>query len=66
MAQEAFPFHFLVWNNQYLELERQLQKNEVGQPGVATYVSLFSTVHVLSLTALRPIPHRSEGAPQLS
>uniref|UniRef100_A0A673ZWL9 Ankyrin repeat domain 13D n=1 Tax=Salmo trutta TaxID=8032 RepID=A0A673ZWL9_SALTR len=28
MAQEAFPFHFLVWNNQYLELERQLQKNE--------------------------------------
>ncbi|CAB1325444.1 unnamed protein product [Coregonus sp. 'balchen'] len=28
MAQEAFPLHFLVWNNQYLELERELQKNE--------------------------------------
>uniref|UniRef100_A0AAZ3Q8M2 Ankyrin repeat domain-containing protein n=1 Tax=Oncorhynchus tshawytscha TaxID=74940 RepID=A0AAZ3Q8M2_ONCTS len=27
-AVQAFPFHFLVWNNQYLELERQLQKNE--------------------------------------
>uniref|UniRef100_A0A8C7T3S3 Ankyrin repeat domain 13 family, member D n=1 Tax=Oncorhynchus mykiss TaxID=8022 RepID=A0A8C7T3S3_ONCMY len=26
--EPAFPFHFLVWNNQYLELERQLQKNE--------------------------------------
>uniref|UniRef100_A0A6Q2Y6G3 Ankyrin repeat domain-containing protein n=1 Tax=Esox lucius TaxID=8010 RepID=A0A6Q2Y6G3_ESOLU len=28
MAEEAFPLHFLVWNNQYIELERELQKNE--------------------------------------
>ncbi|TKS72318.1 Ankyrin repeat domain-containing protein 13D [Collichthys lucidus] len=28
MAEEAFPLHFLVWNNQYLELDRELQKNE--------------------------------------
>ncbi|XP_023848315.1 ankyrin repeat domain-containing protein 13D isoform X1 [Salvelinus sp. IW2-2015] len=28
MAQEAFPLHFLVWNNQYIELERELQQNE--------------------------------------
>lgn len=28
MAQEAFPLHFLVWNNQYLELDRELQKTE--------------------------------------
>ncbi|KAF6726703.1 Ankyrin repeat domain-containing protein 13D [Oryzias melastigma] len=26
MAQEAFPLHVLVWNNQYLELDRELQK----------------------------------------
>lgn len=29
MAQEAFPLHLLVWNNQYLELDRELQKKEV-------------------------------------
>uniref|UniRef100_A0A7N6FCL9 Ankyrin repeat domain-containing protein n=1 Tax=Anabas testudineus TaxID=64144 RepID=A0A7N6FCL9_ANATE len=28
MAQEAFPLHVLVWNNQYLELDRELQKKE--------------------------------------
>uniref|UniRef100_A0A8C2ZLD5 Ankyrin repeat domain 13D n=1 Tax=Cyclopterus lumpus TaxID=8103 RepID=A0A8C2ZLD5_CYCLU len=28
MAQEAFPLHVLVWNNQYLELELELQNNE--------------------------------------
>eukprot|EP00064_Thunnus_orientalis_P014341 superscaffoldBa00002472_g14384 len=28
MAQEAFPLHVLVWNNQYLELDRELQKRE--------------------------------------
>uniref|UniRef100_A0A8C7T8W2 Ankyrin repeat domain 13 family, member D n=1 Tax=Oncorhynchus mykiss TaxID=8022 RepID=A0A8C7T8W2_ONCMY len=28
MAQEAFPFHFLVWNNQYLELERAVLPQE--------------------------------------
>ncbi|XP_069027441.1 ankyrin repeat domain-containing protein 13D isoform X2 [Embiotoca jacksoni] len=28
MAQEAFPLHLLVWNNQYLELDRELQTNE--------------------------------------
>lgn len=31
MAQEAFPLHVLVWNNQYLELDRELQKNEVSE-----------------------------------
>uniref|UniRef100_A0A673FUA6 Uncharacterized protein n=1 Tax=Sinocyclocheilus rhinocerous TaxID=307959 RepID=A0A673FUA6_9TELE len=25
MAEEAFPLHYLVWNNQYLELDRELQ-----------------------------------------
>uniref|UniRef100_A0A8C6NJP5 Ankyrin repeat domain 13D n=1 Tax=Nothobranchius furzeri TaxID=105023 RepID=A0A8C6NJP5_NOTFU len=29
MALEAFPLHLLVWNNQYLELDRELQKKEV-------------------------------------
>lgn len=29
MAEEAFPLHFLVWNNQYLELDRELQKKEL-------------------------------------
>uniref|UniRef100_A0A7N8XBZ6 Ankyrin repeat domain 13 family, member D n=1 Tax=Mastacembelus armatus TaxID=205130 RepID=A0A7N8XBZ6_9TELE len=28
MALEAYPLHFLVWNNQYLELDRELQKKE--------------------------------------
>lgn len=28
MAEEAFPLHLLVWNNQYLELDRELQKKE--------------------------------------
>ncbi|XP_032411260.1 ankyrin repeat domain-containing protein 13D isoform X3 [Xiphophorus hellerii] len=28
MAQEAFPLHFYVWNNQYIELDRELQKKE--------------------------------------
>lgn len=31
MAQDAFPLHFLVWNNQYLELDRELQKKEVSK-----------------------------------
>lgn len=31
MAEEAFPLHLLVWNNQYLELDRELQKNEVSE-----------------------------------
>nr|XP_057918797.1 ankyrin repeat domain-containing protein 13D [Doryrhamphus excisus] len=26
--QDAFPLHFLVWNNQYQELDRAMQKNE--------------------------------------
>ncbi|XP_072293862.1 ankyrin repeat domain-containing protein 13D isoform X2 [Eucyclogobius newberryi] len=34
MAQEAFPLHFLVWNNQYLELDRELQTNEHNVGGV--------------------------------
>ena len=29
MEQEGFPLHALVWNNQYLELDRELQKKEV-------------------------------------
>lgn len=33
MAQEAFPLHVLVWNNQYLELDRELQKKEVSLLG---------------------------------
>ncbi|KAJ3587796.1 hypothetical protein NHX12_011392 [Muraenolepis orangiensis] len=28
MGLEAFPLHSLVWNNQYLELDRELQNNE--------------------------------------
>ncbi|XP_061690015.1 ankyrin repeat domain-containing protein 13D isoform X2 [Syngnathoides biaculeatus] len=28
MAQEQFPLHFLVWNNQYQELDQEMQKNE--------------------------------------
>uniref|UniRef100_A0A4W4G2H4 Ankyrin repeat domain-containing protein n=1 Tax=Electrophorus electricus TaxID=8005 RepID=A0A4W4G2H4_ELEEL len=28
MAQEAFPLHYLVWNNQYLELDRELKKKQ--------------------------------------
>ncbi|XP_035281304.1 ankyrin repeat domain-containing protein 13D isoform X2 [Anguilla anguilla] len=28
MAQEEFPLHYLVWNNQYLELDRELQKRQ--------------------------------------
>lgn len=29
MAQEAFPLHYLVWNNQYQELDRELQSKQV-------------------------------------
>ncbi|XP_060783324.1 ankyrin repeat domain-containing protein 13D isoform X2 [Neoarius graeffei] len=28
MAQEAFPLHLLVWNNRYLELDRELKKKQ--------------------------------------
>ncbi|XP_059372373.1 ankyrin repeat domain-containing protein 13D [Carassius carassius] len=28
MAEEAFPLHYLVWNNQFLELDRELQKKQ--------------------------------------
>uniref|UniRef100_A0A8C1HDN8 Ankyrin repeat domain 13 family, member D n=1 Tax=Cyprinus carpio carpio TaxID=630221 RepID=A0A8C1HDN8_CYPCA len=28
MAEEAFPLHYLVWNNQYQELDRELQKKQ--------------------------------------
>uniref|UniRef100_A0A671VN26 Ankyrin repeat domain 13D n=1 Tax=Sparus aurata TaxID=8175 RepID=A0A671VN26_SPAAU len=28
LAPPTFPLHLLVWNNQYLELDRELQKNE--------------------------------------
>ncbi|XP_042561167.1 ankyrin repeat domain-containing protein 13D-like [Clupea harengus] len=28
MAQEAFPLHYLVWNNQYQELGRELQSKQ--------------------------------------
>lgn len=29
--EEAFPLHLLVWNNQYLELDLELQKKEVSR-----------------------------------
>lgn len=29
MAEEAFPLHYLVWNNQFQELDRELQKKQV-------------------------------------
>ncbi|KAI5624833.1 ankyrin repeat domain-containing protein 13D isoform X2 [Silurus asotus] len=28
MAHEAFPLHYLVWNNRYLELDRELKKSQ--------------------------------------
>ncbi|XP_063046452.1 ankyrin repeat domain-containing protein 13D isoform X2 [Engraulis encrasicolus] len=28
MAQEAFPLHYLVWNNQYQQLDRELQTDQ--------------------------------------
>lgn len=30
MAKEAFPLHYLVWNNQYQELDRELQTKQVN------------------------------------
>jgi len=36
MAQEAFPLHALVWSNQYLELDRELQKDEVHLHDILT------------------------------
>lgn len=39
MAQEAFPLHFLVWNNQYLELDRELQKTEVKEGRLFYFVA---------------------------
>ena len=42
MALEAFPLHLLVWNNQYLELDRELQKNEVHFNGIfITFLQCF-------------------------
>uniref|UniRef100_A0A671VR48 Ankyrin repeat domain 13D n=1 Tax=Sparus aurata TaxID=8175 RepID=A0A671VR48_SPAAU len=40
MAEEAFPLHLLVWNNQYLELDRELQKNERLDPRGRTPLEL--------------------------
>lgn len=50
MAQEAFPLHLLVWNNQYLELDRELQKKEVSR-GVRswTMVGFFIFIFLPSL-----------------
>lgn len=31
-AKEAFPLHYLVWNNQYQELDRELQTKQVHDP----------------------------------
>ncbi|XP_060741873.1 ankyrin repeat domain-containing protein 13D isoform X1 [Tachysurus vachellii] len=28
MAQEVFPLHYLVWNNRYLELDKELKKKQ--------------------------------------
>lgn len=47
MAQEAFPLHFLVWNNQYIELDRELQKKEVSGE------LLFADVFLGGLEVLR-------------
>lgn len=56
MAQEAFPLHFLVWNNQYLELDRELQKKEVSEEGlfrscwrVMCFTDAFVRSHCIAL-----------------
>uniref|UniRef100_A0A671VNI6 Ankyrin repeat domain 13D n=1 Tax=Sparus aurata TaxID=8175 RepID=A0A671VNI6_SPAAU len=36
----SFPLHLLVWNNQYLELDRELQKNERLDPRGRTPLEL--------------------------
>uniref|UniRef100_A0A3Q3QT34 Ankyrin repeat domain-containing protein n=1 Tax=Monopterus albus TaxID=43700 RepID=A0A3Q3QT34_MONAL len=40
MALETFPLHVLVWNNQYLELDRELQKKERPDPRGRTPLEL--------------------------
>lgn len=56
MAQDAFPLHLLVWNNQYLELDRELQKKEVSEDvhfagGVRFFMDAFDGIDFM--TALR-------------
>lgn len=54
MAQEAYPLHFLVWNNQYLELDRELQKKEVREDVyIAGGRCLCICMRLVSQTALR-------------
>lgn len=54
MAQEAYPLHFLVWNNQYLELDRELQKKEVREDVYfAGGRCLCICMRLVSCTALR-------------
>lgn len=55
MAQEAFPLHFLVWNNQYLELDRELQKKEVSEGGlfcIWDFTDAFVRSHCIALMQL--------------
>ncbi|CAL1613538.1 unnamed protein product [Knipowitschia caucasica] len=36
MAQETYPLHYLVWNNQFMELDRELQKKQHNVDGLDT------------------------------
>lgn len=53
MAQDAFPLHFLVWNNQYLELDRELQKKEVSNEVYFAGGMMFLQMRLTGRTALR-------------
>lgn len=44
MAQEAFPLHSLVWDNQYLELDRELQKDEVHLNDISMTFCFFAMI----------------------
>lgn len=61
MAQEAFPLHFLVWNNQYLELDRELQKTEVKERRLFYFVAsgMVFDLHAFDSVAL----HCADAAP---
>ena len=52
MAQEAFPLHLLVWNNQYLELDRELQKSEVHFNPSVSYLKSSLSIEMGLITFL--------------